>query len=72
MSSTAPSAQLLRNKRLLVTGAARGLGAAFVDYLVDMGARVVIADILFDLAQEKATQMRAAGHDVHALALDLA
>lgn len=71
MSLISPSTELLAGKKVLITGGARGLGAAFVDYVVNMGARVVIADILGDLAQEKAEQMRQLGHDVQALTVDL-
>jgi len=63
---------LLSDHRILVTGAARGLGLEFVRALVTAGARVAIADVLADQAQLAAAQLRADGHEVHALALDLA
>jgi NAD(P)-dependent dehydrogenase (short-subunit alcohol dehydrogenase family) len=63
---------LLSGHRVLVTGAARGLGLEFARALVQAGARVAIADVLADAAQQAAAQLRADGHEVHALALDLA
>ena len=37
---------LLKNKRILITGGARGLGRAFAEAAINAGAKVVIADIL--------------------------
>ena len=68
---TQPTA-LLAGHRILVTGAARGLGLEFARALVVAGARVAIADVLADQAQQAAAQLRADGHEVHAFALDLA
>ncbi|MFP5197045.1 SDR family oxidoreductase [Alcaligenes faecalis] len=62
---------LLAGRRVLVTGAARGLGLAFAHCIAQAGARVMIADILFDLAQQEAQRLRADGLQVHAVALDL-
>jgi NAD(P)-dependent dehydrogenase (short-subunit alcohol dehydrogenase family) len=39
---------LLRSRRILITGAARGLGEAFARSCVRAGARVVITDVLVD------------------------
>jgi NAD(P)-dependent dehydrogenase (short-subunit alcohol dehydrogenase family) len=49
---------MLSGKRVLVTGAARGLGAAFAESLLKAGARVVIADVLE--AEGRATAARLA------------
>jgi NAD(P)-dependent dehydrogenase (short-subunit alcohol dehydrogenase family) len=57
---------------VLVTGGARGLGLAFARSLAHRGARVAIADVLHEQATQAAGELRAAGHDVHALPLDLA
>ena len=62
---------MLRDRRVLVTGAARGLGLAFAHSIVTAGGRVVIADVLADLAQTEAAALRAQGFDVQALAVDL-
>jgi len=51
----------LADKRVVITGAARGLGRAFAEAALDGGARVVIADILEDRGQETAEQLSAAG-----------
>ncbi|MBS0451610.1 MAG: SDR family oxidoreductase [Proteobacteria bacterium] len=64
-------ANLLAGRRVLVTGAARGLGLAFAKCIAKAGGRVVIADILADLAQAEAAALREAGFDVQALAIDL-
>ena len=47
MSATS-TATLLAGRRILVTGAARGLGLAFVEAIAAAGARVAMADILQD------------------------
>ena len=62
---------LLENHRILVTGGARGLGFEFARSIAGHGARVVIADILADLAAQAAATLRAEGLDVQALPLDL-
>jgi NAD(P)-dependent dehydrogenase (short-subunit alcohol dehydrogenase family) len=62
---------LLRGRRVLVTGAARGLGLAFAKSIAQAGGRVVIADVLADLAQAEAAAMRDAGFGAQALAVDL-
>jgi NAD(P)-dependent dehydrogenase (short-subunit alcohol dehydrogenase family) len=62
----------LDGKRILVTGGARGLGAAFTEAVAEAGARVVIADFLEDVGQKTAARLRAAGHDVGFCPLDLA
>jgi NAD(P)-dependent dehydrogenase (short-subunit alcohol dehydrogenase family) len=62
----------LTGKRLLITGAARGLGAAFAEAAVAAGARVVIADILLERGEETARALSTTNHPVHFVALDLA
>jgi len=64
-------ANLLTGRRVLVTGAARGLGLAFAKCIAQTGGRVVLADVLADLAQAEAASLRDAGFDAHALAIDL-
>lgn len=63
---------LLKQKCVLVTGAARGLGFAFAEAAARAGARVVLADILYPEAQAAAQKLVADGLDAHAVALDLA
>lgn len=62
---------LLTNRKVLVTGGARGLGLAFATRIAEQGASVVIADVLHELAQQEAARLSATGLNVHALALDL-
>jgi len=58
---------MLRNRRILITGGARGLGRNFAEAAIAAGARVAIADIL-------ETEGRAAAKEIGAafLPLDLA
>jgi NAD(P)-dependent dehydrogenase (short-subunit alcohol dehydrogenase family) len=46
----------LKDKVALVTGGARGIGAAIVDRYAAEGARVAVADVVFDAAQETAAR----------------
>ncbi|OQS37557.1 SDR family oxidoreductase [Chromobacterium haemolyticum] len=62
----------LKDRRVLITGGARGLGLAFAQSAAREGAAVVIADLRHELAQAEAEQLRAAGHTAWALPLDLA
>lgn len=66
------SAPLLQDRRVLITGGARGLGLEFARAAASHGAQVVVADILADEAQQAAARLRADGLKVHAQALDLA
>ncbi len=63
---------LLAGRRILITGGARGLGRAFAEACAAAGARLVIADLRADLAESTAQALRAAGHAVQAMPLDLA
>ena len=71
MPSSQPSSSLLQARRILVTGAARGLGRAFAEALCAHGARVVLADLRAELLQATVAELAAQGHDVHAVALDV-
>jgi len=51
----------LADKRVVITGAARGLGRGFAEAAIDGGARVVIADILEDRGRETAEELSAVG-----------
>ena len=64
--------QLLQDRRVLISGAARGLGFAFAEAAARAGARVVIADILAERVEQSAGELSAQGLEVHALPLDLA
>jgi NAD(P)-dependent dehydrogenase (short-subunit alcohol dehydrogenase family) len=59
----------LQNRRLLITGAARGLGEAFARSCVQAGAKVVIADVM----QERGAALAEALGDVaHFVNMDVA
>ena len=63
---------LLQGKKVLVTGAARGLGRDFAQAIAEAGAQVVMADILTDLLTKEAKALKAKGLDVDAVTIDLA
>jgi NAD(P)-dependent dehydrogenase (short-subunit alcohol dehydrogenase family) len=62
----------LPGRRVLVTGGARGLGAAFVLSLVQAGAQVVFGDVLHEQGHALAAKLAAEGHTAHFVPLDLA
>jgi FAD/FMN-containing dehydrogenase len=62
----------LQGYNCVVTGAARGLGAAAAEKFLAEGARVVIADIDFAAAQECAKRLDASGGRALAVACDVA
>lgn len=64
--------QLLAGRKVLVTGAARGLGLAFATAIAEAGASVVLADILQDTLEASVAALRERGLQVHGLALDMA
>ncbi len=68
----ASSNQLLAGRRVLVTGAARGLGLEFATAIAQAGASVVLADILHEQLAASVALLRARGLDVHGVPVDLA
>jgi NAD(P)-dependent dehydrogenase (short-subunit alcohol dehydrogenase family) len=66
------SAALLAGKRVLVTGAARGLGRAFAEAACAAGARVAVADILEKEGQATTSALKKGGHDASFQRIDLA
>jgi len=62
----------LTGKKLLITGAARGLGAAFARAAVGAGASVVIADILEERGRAIAAELAGGGATAVFVAVDLA
>ena len=66
-SSLSPEIQL-QGCRVLVTGAARGLGESFARALVRAGAQVVISDVLHERGQALAAEL---GAQAHYVAMDL-
>jgi NAD(P)-dependent dehydrogenase (short-subunit alcohol dehydrogenase family) len=67
----APPPVSLAGRRILVTGAARGLGRAFAEGAVAAGARVAIADVLDERGRQTATELAKGGRDVHFIRFDL-
>ncbi len=59
---------MLTGRRVLVTGAARGLGEAFARALVAAGAQVVISDVLHERGRALATAL---GTQAHYVPMDL-
>lgn len=54
--------QRLQNKVALVTGAARGLGAAIAALFAEEGARVILADIRDELGSNAAAELTRRGY----------
>lgn len=65
------STTLLVGRRALVTGAARGIGAAIAWQLAAHGAEIVVADVDVDTAETVAASIRSNGGSASALALDI-
>jgi 3alpha(or 20beta)-hydroxysteroid dehydrogenase len=61
----------LTGRKALVTGGARGLGAGTAEALVKAGAAVVIGDILEDLGQATADELKKSGATAAFLRLDV-
>jgi 3-oxoacyl-[acyl-carrier protein] reductase len=61
----------LKDKVAIVTGSARGLGAAMVARLAAEGAKVVVTDIQRERAEETAAALRAQGHAAHCVIGDI-
>lgn len=63
---------LLAGKRIVVTGAARGLGRSFAVAIAQAGASVVMCDILAQELQDSAASLREQGAQVATQTIDLA
>ena len=63
--------QRLTDQVAIVTGAAQGIGRGIASVLAAEGARVVICDLDADNAESTATDLRAQGLDVLAVATDV-
>ena len=61
----------LTGKVAIVTGAANGIGRAIAIRLADEGAKVALADIQLDSAEQAAADIRRGGADAIAVALDV-
>jgi 3-oxoacyl-[acyl-carrier protein] reductase len=72
MNAPDPAARSVRDKVVLVTGAASGIGAATARVFVEDGALVALTDIDLDGAHAVADALREAGGRAEAWALDVA
>lgn len=61
----------LAGKRIIVTGAAHGIGRSFVLHLAGAGARVVAADVREDALAETCARARESGGEAVAVAADV-
>src|SRR5580698_9260515 len=61
----------LEGKVAVVTGAARGVGAAIAELLACEGARVVAVDVLHELLEQTVAKIRSAGGAATALESDI-
>jgi len=61
----------LKDKVAIVTGSARGLGAAMAARLAEEGARVVVTDILREQAEATAGALRERGLAAHCIVADI-
>lgn len=61
----------IKDKVAIVTGSARGLGAATARRLAEEGARVVVTDILAEQAAATAAALRADGLQAHCIVADI-
>jgi 3-oxoacyl-[acyl-carrier protein] reductase len=61
----------IKNKVAIITGSARGLGAATARRLAEEGVKVVITDIQADLAENTAAALRADGLAAHCVVADI-
>lgn len=66
------SVQTLKDRRVVVTGSARGLGLAMAKACCKAGASVILADLLVEQGQAEAKHLREDGYDASFFPLDLA
>ncbi|MDR2335195.1 SDR family oxidoreductase [Diaphorobacter ruginosibacter] len=70
-ADTIQSSPLLAGRRILVTGAARGLGFAFAEAMCRQGARVALADLRREQLDASVRQLRERGFDASGFEVDV-
>ncbi len=60
-----------KGKTALITGSARGIGRAIAERLASEGARVIISDVLEDVARSTVEEFKAKGYDAVAIKADV-
>jgi NAD(P)-dependent dehydrogenase (short-subunit alcohol dehydrogenase family) len=65
------ASRFLQGRRILVTGAARGLGFAFAQDACAHGARVVLADLRAEQLKAGVAELQAKGYDAAAVEVDV-
>ncbi len=60
-----------KGKTALITGSARGLGKAIAKKLAQKGAKIVISDVLFELAEETVNEFKSEGFEAIACKADV-
>ncbi|TGN39146.1 SDR family NAD(P)-dependent oxidoreductase [Marinobacter confluentis] len=61
----------LKDKNCLITGAARGMGAAVAEHYAEQGAKVCVADINLEGCQEVVARIKEKGGEAIAVSLDV-
>lgn len=61
----------LKDKNCLITGAARGMGAAVAENYAEQGAKICVADINLEGCQEVVDRIKAKGGEAIAVSLDV-
>lgn len=61
----------LKNKKVLITGSAQGIGYLLATGLAENGAEIIINDITDERAEHAASQLRDAGYIAHACAFNV-
>ena len=61
----------LKDKVAIITGSASGIGRKIADVYAQEGAKVVIADLNFDSAQQAASEIKANGFEAMAVSMDV-